>query len=59
MINDSVIINLDNKYFVLPKYQETLLTEKHYDLLLSLAKNKSLMNPIFIEIDEEGRILID
>lgn len=59
MINDSIIINLDNKYFVLPKSQQTLLTEKHYDILLSLTKNKNLMNPIFIEIDEEVRMLID
>lgn len=59
MVENSKIINLDKKYFVFSKSDSELLTEKHFDILLTLALNEDLHNPVFVDIDEEGRLLID
>lgn len=59
MIENSKIISLDKKNFVFSKSDSKLLTEKHFDILLSLAQNEELHNPVFVNIDEEGRLLID
>lgn len=59
MVENSTIINLDKKYFVFSKSDSELLTEKHFDMMLTLAENEELHNPVFVDIDEEGRLLID
>lgn len=59
MVENSKIINLDKKYFVFSKSDSELLTEKHLDMLLTLAGKEDLHNPVFVDIDEEGRLLID
>ena len=59
MVENSKIINLDKKYFVFSKSDSELLTEKHFDILLTLAVNEDLHNPVFVDIDGEGRLIID
>lgn len=59
IIESSTIIPLDKKYFVFSKSDAELLTEKHFDVLLTLSENEELHNPVFVEFDEEGRLLID
>lgn len=59
MVENSTIINLDKKYFVFSKSDSELLTGKHFDIMLTLAENEELHNPVFVDIDEEGRLLID
>ena len=59
MIENSTIIPLDKKYFIFSKSDAELLTEKHFDVLLTLSENEELHNPVFVEFDEEGRLLID
>lgn len=59
MVENSEIINLDKNYFVFSKSDSKLLTEKHFDILLTLAGKEDLHNPVFVDIDEEGRLLID
>ena len=59
MVKNSKIIRLDEKYFVFSESDSELLTEKHFDIMLTLAKNEKLHNPVFVDIDEEGRLLID
>lgn len=59
MVKNSKIIMLDKKYFVFSKSDSKLLTEKHFDIMLTLAENEELHNPVFVDIDEEGRLLID
>ncbi len=59
MIESSTIIPLDKKYFVFSKSDAELLTEKHFDVLLTLSENEELHNPVFVEFDDEGRLLID
>lgn len=59
MVENSEVIKLDKNYFVFSKSDSKLLTEKHFDILLTLAVNEDLHNPVFVDIDKEGRLLID
>ena len=59
MIDKSCIITLDNHYFVFSMEDKQKLTEEHMDILSVLAENEQLYNPIYVEIDEEGRLIID
>lgn len=59
LINNSVIFHLDRNYFVFQKEEAQKLTEEHFDILLTLAEQENLHNPVYVEMDEEGRLLID
>lgn len=59
MVNSSEIIRLENFYFVISKEHFKNLTEKHMDTLSILVQEEELHNPIFIDIDDEGRLIID
>lgn len=59
LIENSSIIEIDSRYFVFHKSDIPRLTEQHFDTLSSLAENKQLCNPVFVEVDEGGRLLID
>ena len=59
MIDDSHIINLDKNYFVFHKNDISKLTEEHFDILLALTEQNYLQNPVYVDVDEEGRLLID
>lgn len=59
MIDDSVIINLDKNYFVFSVNDSHKLTEEHFDALMTLAEQENLNNPVYVDIDAEGRLLVD
>lgn len=59
LIENSKIINMDKKYFVFSKENAEKLTEEHSDTLLILSKNSDIYNPVFVELDEEGRLVVD
>lgn len=59
MIDESEIINLDRFYFVLPQKAMQQLTEAHIDILTSLAERENLHNPVYVDIDKEGRLVVD
>lgn len=59
MVENSSIIKLDEKYFVFSKTDIPHLTEEHFDVLLALAENEELHNPVFVDIDDEGGLLVD
>ena len=59
MINHSVIIPISEKYFVFSENDMKKFTEQHMDILIALAKNKELHNPVFVEIEDDGRLSID
>ena len=59
MIDNSVIINLDNNYFIFSKDDSRKLTEEHFDTLMTLAEGENLHNPVYVDIDAEGRLLVD
>lgn len=58
-INNSHIIKMDTCYFLFSKDDLPKITENHYDTLGALAESQDLINPVYVEIDDEGRLLID
>ena len=59
MIDESRIVSIDNHYFIFNKADVSRLTEAHFDILSTLVESEELYNPIYVEMDEEGRLLID
>jgi len=59
MIEASSIIRIDEVYFVIDKQKLQELTEEHYDALSIIAHEKELHNPVYLELEEDGRLLID
>lgn len=59
LIDDSHVISIDNHYFVFNRRDAAKLTEQNFDTLSALCENPDLENPIYAEIDEKGRIIVD
>lgn len=59
LINDSEVIHIDNFSFVFNKNDISKLTEEHFDALCALSENEQLMNPVYVDIEEGGRLVID
>ena len=59
MIKSSEVINVGNYYFVMSKADFKQLTEEHIDILSALALTDELHNPVFVEVDKKGGLLID
>ena len=59
LVENSTVVCLDKKYFVFTKSDAQHLTEEHFDILLTLAENEELHNPVFVDIDDEGRLIVD
>lgn len=59
LIENSMIIEIDSHYFVFNINDCSRLTKQHFDILSSLAESSQLLNPVFVDMDVEGRLLID
>jgi len=59
LIDNSRVIEIDNHYFVFSKRDAEKLTEQHFDVLCALSYKESLVNPVYVELDEEGRLIVD
>lgn len=59
LINNSHVISVDNHYFVFNKQDAERLSENHFDTLVALADNKDLVNPVYVDLDAEGRLIVD
>lgn len=59
LIDNSHIVEIDNHYFVFNKQDAGRLTEQHFDILSALSDNEQLSNPVYVELDEEGRLVVD
>ncbi|MGZ9428710.1 hypothetical protein [Mycoplasma sp. 1012] len=58
-IKNTEIINIKDKYFVFSKEDFKNLTEKQKEILKELADSDELYNPVYVEIEEDGGLLID
>lgn len=58
-IRNSEVIHTFGKHFVISKSDKENLTSDHIEVLEKLSTDTSLMNPIFVEIDNDGRLAID
>lgn len=59
LINNSEVIHIDNFSFVFKKDDIPMLTEEHFDILCALLENEQLTNPVYVDIEEGGRLVID
>lgn len=59
VVNSSEVIEIDNHYFIFSKEDATQLKEQHFDILAKLPEVDELHNPVYVEIDEDGRLVID
>lgn len=59
LIDNSQVVDIDNHYFVFRKQDIPRLTEQHFDTLFSLVENEQLHNPIYVDMDEGGRLIVD
>lgn len=59
LINNSEVIHIDNYSFVFKKDDIPMLTEEHFDILCALSENEQLTNPVYVDIEEGGRLVID
>lgn len=58
LIKGSFAYSVGGVYFVFSQEDAKKLEERHFDILALLAEKEHLQNPVFAEIDEEGRIVI-
>lgn len=56
---DYKVLKLGEKRFVFSQEDFKLLHDSHLELLDSLSSSEDLINPVYIELDSEGRLLID
>lgn len=59
MIRNSFVIEMNNYFFVFSKKDVIHLPEEHFDILGALTDVPGLTNPVYVEVDEEGRLLVD
>lgn len=59
LVQNCDIIPVGEKYFVFSKKDLEALTEQHFDTLSTLSEREDLHNPVYVEIDHEGRLWID
>lgn len=59
LVQNSFIVPISNNNFVLNKNDVDKLSEEQMDALYKLSKTENLNNPVFVDIDEDGRLLID
>lgn len=59
LVTNAEVISIDNHYFVFKKSDAQKLTEQHFDILSGLAESEQLFNPVYVDIDEGGRLIID
>lgn len=56
---DYQILKLGEKRFVFSKDDFNQLSDGHLELLDSLSNSEELINPVYVELDSDGRLLID
>ncbi|MEM5009236.1 hypothetical protein WKH57_00815 [Niallia taxi] len=57
---DSVeVIWFNQKCFVIPNEDYVRLTQEHQNVLMDLSLQDSLTSPVYLELDEEGVLLVD
>lgn len=59
LINNAEVIKTDKNAFIIKKTDMERFTEFHMDTLASISEKEDLDNPVYVEIDDDGRLLID
>ena len=59
LIENSVVMAVQGRRYIISREDSRKLTAQHQDTLSRVAADPELMNPVFVTIDEEGRLLLD
>lgn len=59
LMDNSHVIAINNHYFVFNKQDAERLSKQHYDILSNLSDGEELANPVYVRLDEEGRLIVD
>jgi hypothetical protein len=59
LIDHSTIIEIDDHYFVFSKEDAKQLSAQDFDILSELSDKEHLENPVYVELDEKGRLVVD
>lgn len=59
IIDNNQIISINDKHFIINNNKVNDITEEQMDLLYEVANDKNLDNPVFIDIDDNGKLVID
>lgn len=59
LIENSEIIKISDKRFIISKENYKNLTKEHIEILKILVKNETLYNPVFIKLNNEEKLIIN
>ncbi len=59
LIDDSAIVRVGSRGFVFCKEDVPKLTKRHFSILSALAETEQLANPVYVEVSENGRLVVD
>ena len=59
LIENSAIVSIGEKYFLLEKEDRAKLSDQNIATLVMLSGRGDLVNPVYVSLDEEGRLVID
>lgn len=58
-VQQAVVIPINNYNFVLKKEDLNKLPEGYHDMLSLMTETVDLYNPVYIEIDDHGKLIVD
>ena len=59
MVENSEIITVKEKKFVVSKIDHEKIIQNHMERLEKLAKKPKLHNPVFVKLDDEGKLVVE
>ena len=59
MVKNNEIITVKEKKFVVSKIDHENIIQNHMERLEKLAKKPKLYNPVFVKLDDEGKIVVE
>ncbi len=59
LIDNVIIEHIDNKSFLIPKDKVCEFTAEHMDVLMQIAESQELYNPVYVDIADDGGLIID
>ena len=59
LVENSKIIAVKEKKFVVSKVDYDQIIQNHMEKLEKLAKKPKLHNPVFVKLDDEGKLVVE
>lgn len=59
MVENSEIISVKEKKFVVSKIDHENIIQNHMERLEKLAKKPKLYNPVFVKLDDKGELVVE